>query len=151
MKFAILKNDNDMIELMERLRKNAFGFDADTINQYYINRLMDNSLVMLACVYNNKLIGGAYIANRFNKLYIESLFVDKSLQRSKLHVGTRIMNYIINNNELFDKLFDTKFYFSSLEPIDEEVASFYKRLGYHQNDNDSLILRKKLKKSNAVK
>lgn len=124
---------DDNFKIIERIRKEAFNIEDTEQNDYYYQKIKNNSIYVIQCYYNNELVGGAYISNYLNSLFIEQIFIIKKYQKSDLHLGTKLMKYIIDNKRKFETVFDTQFSFSRLESCMED--HFYENLGYSEEQN----------------
>ncbi len=80
---------------------------------------------------DNELVGVVYINDYYKSLYIDQIFVDKKLHRNK--IATNMLKYVLNNKEMFEKIFNKKFDISRLESNGSDL--FYEEMGYKKENN----------------
>ena len=131
---------NTNIDELELLRYNANGIKKEVTSTYYKKQIEEGKMIAFSCFYNNELVGGAYISNSLQSLFIELIFVKKEMQNNKLHIGSYLLNYILKNKEIIEEYFGVKFNISRLD--NKEHESFYKKIGY-VNENNILDTMKK--------
>ena len=142
--YSLVKlNDSNIVEL-EKLRINAYQMDFDDMsinNTFFAKGLRCGKYIVFGAYLDNKLVGACYVSNIYNSLFIDRLFVLKSLQKSGYHIGTNLLKYVLNNKSVVEEYFNEKFSVSMLE---NEVlnSSIYKNLGYE--DTSSFVQRKHL-------
>ena len=130
LEFRLLDNLEDVINL-EKLRSLCFDNKEFIVNNVYYDNIINGKIVVVECFYKNKLVGAIYVSDSLNSLYIEQLFILKEY-RNRLF-GTNLMNYVIDNKEIFEKYFNKRFIFSRLESRNKD--NFYNKVGYRQEHN----------------
>jgi len=136
-KYSILKPTDENIILLEQLRYNAYGFDNQELkngNPLHIKYLKEGKYLAFGSYLNDQLIGGCYISNSHNSLYIEELFISKQHQKTSLHLGTNLLLHILKNKDKVEEYFKTKLNYSYLEPR-KNTETFYENLGYKETSN----------------
>lgn len=131
MKYKMISMINDA-EKLEEIRKKTIGVNTDQPS-YYLEQLKNGSMIAMGALLYDELVGGVYVSNSQKSLYIEYIFVDKEHQNKG--IGTNLIKYVIENKELFEKIFENKFILSKLEPNSDKIADFYKNLGYSEPNN----------------
>lgn len=135
-------NNEDEFKLLESLRLDSYDIHELKLNQYYFDKFINHKLLAYEVHYRNELVGGAYISSSFNSLFVEQLFIKKEFQRSYLHVGSKLLEYIIKNKETCELFFKTKFNISRLESRNNET--FYQKLGYQKENNIYDTMKKRI-------
>lgn len=141
--YKLIPLTNENIELLENIRYNAFGIDKNKLeieSSFYAKKLKEKKYIVFGVSLNNQLVGACYISNYHNSLYIEQLFILKKYQKTKLHLGTNLLKFILSNKKIVENYFNTKFYFSYLENY-KDTSDFYKTLGYEEKE---FFMRKRL-------
>ena len=86
-----LKITDENIEKLELARFDAYGMktdDFDLKNTFSANQLRNKKYLAFGAYLEDKLVGGCYVSNSRNSLYIEELFVRKDAKQ--IEVGTKI-------------------------------------------------------------
>ncbi len=128
LKFELVKISDDDISEIEKLRCEVFNFGFSEKNNYYFRKLKEGKIIGIKCLYEKKLIGGIYLSDAYNSLFVEQLFVSKKYQLSDLKVGSKLLHFIIDNKTVFEKKFNKQFNVSRLESRNQD--EFYIRNGY---------------------
>lgn len=79
-----LKITDENIEKLELARFDAYGMkvdDFDLKNTFSANQLRNKKYLAFGAYLEDELVGGCYISNSRNSLYIEELFVKKMLSK----------------------------------------------------------------------
>lgn len=130
MSFSLLQIDMDTISMLEELRFNAYdmsGFDSS--KTYYANEIRKGKFIVFGAFYQGELIGSCYVSNSCSTLYIEQLFVSKDFQKTSLHVGSNLLNYVLSQKDYIKDYFNCDFHYSYLDSING-TDNLYKRAGY---------------------
>lgn len=141
--YKIIPLTKENIKLLESLRYKAYNIDTSIIannTNIHTKSLEEGKYLVFGCYLNNDLIGACYTSNNYNTLYIEQIFISPIYQQSKLHLGTKLLQFTLQNKEEAEKYFNTKFQFTTLEPS-KNTSNFYKTIGYEEK---SFYFRKKL-------
>ena len=138
----VLEPNISNIEQVEKLRIEAYHLNIENPNLYYTKNILEGNYLVFVCIYQKQIIGGAYISNSYNSLYVEQIFVKPSFQNHSLHIGHQLLQYILENKEISEKYFQTKFYYSKLESRGHD--SFYEGLGYHPENNLLATFKKRI-------
>lgn len=142
-KYEIITLTDDNITLLENIRYNAYNIEQNKLQKeesFQIKELKNGKYIVFGCFIDNTLVGACYISNAYKSLYIEQLFILKKYQKSKLHLGTNLLKFVLKNQNIIEKYFNTKFYFSYLDNY-KNTTEFYKSLGYNETE---FLMRKKL-------
>ena len=134
--YEIFFGDDSRVKDLEKIRIN------DNNSTYYLNLILEGKVLAIGCFYKEQLVGGAYVMNSFNALFIEHVFVKDEFQNNSLHIGSAIVNYILNNKDIFDKYFGVCFKMCRLESRNKD--SFYTRLGFKKEQNFLETMKKRL-------
>ncbi|MBR1417021.1 MAG: GNAT family N-acetyltransferase [Bacilli bacterium] len=132
-------NDYSLDDL-EKVRANAFDLDYRHISNLYRNELENGKMLAYICTGDKKILGGAYVSNSFNSLYIEQLFVAKSYQNK--HIGTNLLKYVLNDKYNIERYFNQEFNYSKLTDITD--SDFYTNMGYKDGNSRFYSLKKRL-------
>ena len=132
-------NEHSDIELVDRLRYDAQNMEY-VDNNFFINRIKNGEICVLACFIENSVVGGIYLSNSLNSLYVEKIFVKEQFQ--KCGIATFMINYVINNKHYFEGLFHKKIDFSILEPNSNLTVDLYRKLGFRGPDNLNIMRRR---------
>lgn len=131
-KYEIIEPTKDVITTLEAIRFNAYELDPTKLSPektFYATELKNKKYLVFGCFYNNQLVGACYVSKQYNSLYIEQIFILKKYQKSKMHLGTNLLKYVLNNQKIIEAYFNTKFNFSYLDNY-KDTTNFYEALGY---------------------
>ena len=127
---------------MEALRSDAFEFDND-ISQYYLNKLNEDDILILAAYINGELAGGLYFLPFIsNRGIIDQLFVKKKYQFSDYHVGTTLLKYVEEHINDICEYFDTYIKTFIIEPSSDESEKVYRDNGYRDTALDGTLYKR---------
>lgn len=135
--YSIINLTDENILKLEQIRYDAYKFDKQELkegNPLYIKYLKEGKYLVFGCYLNNQLIGGCYISNFHNSLYVEQLFISKQHQRTSLHLGTNLLLHVLKNKDQVEEYFQIKLNYSYLEPR-KNTENFYQNLGYRETSN----------------
>ena len=138
MNIKVITEHSD-IELVDRLRYDAQNMEY-VDNNFFINRIKKGEICVLACFIENSVVGGIYLSNSLNSLYVEKIFVKEQFQ--KCGIATFMINYVINNKTYFEGLFYKKIDYSILEPNSNLTVDLYRKLGFRGPDNLNIMRRR---------
>lgn len=127
-----LKITDENIEKLELARFDAYGMktdDFDLKNTFSANQLRNKKYLAFGAYLEDKLVGGCYVSNSRNSLYIEELFVRKDA--SQIEVGTNLLKYVLKRKSFIEKYYCQEFNISCLENR-EELNGIYQSLGYRK-------------------
>lgn len=127
-----LKITDENIEKLELARFDAYGMktdDFDLKNTFSANQLRNKKYLAFGAYLEDKLVGGCYVSNSRNFLYIEELFVRKDA--SQIEVGTDLLKYVLKRKSFIEKYYHQEFNTSCLENR-EELNDIYQSLGYRK-------------------
>lgn len=141
--YKLLTLTEETIKTLEYLRFDAYEMDPTKFppeQTFYSKELREGKYIAFGCYLNNQLIGACYISKSHNSLYIEQLFIKKEYQNNKLHLGTKLLLYVLENKQIIEEYFQTKFYYSYLDNY-QNTINFYRSIGYQETNN---LMRKRL-------
>ena len=127
-----LKITDENIEKLELARFDAYGMktdDFDLKNTFSANQLRNKKYLAFGAYLEDKLVGGCYVSNSRNSLYIEELFVRKDAKQ--IEVGTNLLKYVLKRKSFIEKDYQQEFSTSCLENR-EELNGIYQSLGYRK-------------------
>ena len=127
-----LKITDENIEKLELARFDAYGMktdDFDLKNTFSANQLRNKKYLAFGAYLEDELVGGCYVSNSRNFLYIEELFVRKDA--SQIEVGTDLLKYVLKRKSFIEKYYHQEFNTSCLENR-EELNDIYQSLGYRK-------------------
>lgn len=137
-----LKINEENIEKLELARFDAYGMKTDEFdikNTFYANELRNKKFLAFGTYLEDELIGGCYVSNSRNSLFIEQLFIKRKYQRLKL--GTLLLTYILENKEMIEKYYQREFNACCLENR-KELDKFYESLGYKRINQ--MVMKKRI-------
>lgn len=140
--YRVLLLNDEIINLLECLRYDSYQmkFDKSVVTQgYYYNALSNNKYFVFGCFCDNFLIGGCYVSNLYNSLYIEQLFIKREHQNNG--IGHKFLEYVLKNKCLIEDFYHNRFYYSYLDAT-PRAESLYKRLGYRE---DNYLMKKRIR------
>ena len=137
--YKIYNPKSKEIEDLEKLRCEIIKIDK---SNYYLDLLLKGKIIGIGCYYNNQLIGGSYISDFLNSLYIEQIFVKEEYQNNALHIGSSILKYILENKKIFSEYYNKNFDNCRLESKNRD--SFYSKLGFKNEGNIMGTMKKRL-------
>lgn len=127
-----LKITDENIEKLELARFDAYGMktdDFDLKNTFSANQLRNKKYLAFGAYLEDELVGGCYVSNSRNSLYIEELFVRKDAKQ--IEVGTNLLKYVLKRKSFIEKHYQQEFSTSCLENR-EELNGIYQSLGYRK-------------------
>lgn len=127
-----LKITDENIEKLELARFDAYGMktdDFDLKNTFSANQLRNKKYLAFGAYLEDELVGGCYVSNSRNSLYIEELFVRKDTKQ--IEVGTDLLKYVLKRKSFIEKYYHQEFNTSCLENR-EELNDIYQSLGYRK-------------------
>ena len=138
-KYVLLKRNTKTISKLETMRLNVFNFPP-YINdsKYFKYNIKHRNFLVYGLIIDNKLVGAAYISDRYNSLYIEEIFIDKKYQNRGL--GKSLLMYILKENQYISKYYKKELEVSKLEYTNENNKRLYNLLGY-KDDHHVLVKR----------
>ncbi|MGN1372289.1 MAG: GNAT family N-acetyltransferase [Candidatus Coprovivens sp.] len=144
--YIVMNNSHSNALLVERMRYQAYGVKQyiEETDLYYLKEIEDGSILVFICMVDDKIVSACYISNFQGNLYVDYLFTLPQYQKQKLYYGKKLLQYIINNKQIVEEYFHRKFTQSLLCPGSNSVKEFYKSLGYTENNNETLMMSKKI-------
>ena len=129
--------DNDEFLKLENLRYEVLGLPKEIMGKsYYLDKFNKYKLLGAGAYIDNKLVGGIYISDSYDTLYIEYLFVSKEYQSNKNHIGSELLSFVLKNKNAFEEYFNIDIYVSMLEPGSELLRMYYRKFGYKDIGNN---------------
>lgn len=128
--------ENNIIE-SEKLRADVYNYKNTKPNEtFFYNEMINGKVLAFGAYKEDMLIGACYVSKTFQTLFIEQLFVLQEYQNNEEHIGTNLLQYVLNNKEVCEKYFNTEFKFSYL---DNKVSKeFFENLGYKENNSNMM-------------
>lgn len=137
-KYVLLKRNTKTISNLETMRLNVFNFPPYMSDKYFKYNIKHRNFLVYGLIIDNKLVGAAYISDRYNSLYIEEIFIDKKYQNRGL--GKSLLMYILKENQYISKYYKKELEVSKLEYTNENNKRLYNLLGY-KDDHHVLVKR----------
>lgn len=122
-------HDKEILNL-EELRCEVFETEGTS---YYLDLIYKERMLAIGGYLDDKLVGGVYVTDSFDSLFIEQVFVKKEFQNNSLHIGSSLLKYILENKKIIEKFFHKEFNRCRLESRNKD--SFYKMLGFREENN----------------
>ena len=141
--YKVEDNTLETANKMEFTRLSSYGFTPtkEEYDPYYIEDITNGRILVITCYYQDKLVGGCYVSNTLNSLYIDYLFILPEYQEKGLNLGRKLLLLILEKKQLVEEYFDTEFTQSKLYAPNEKTKHIYKKIGYTEQ---SELLCKKL-------
>ena len=136
-KYKIISLTEENINLLEKIRFNAYGIDEEKMSHkksFYINDLKSGKYLVIGAFLEEILVAACYTKNTYHSLYIDQLFVLKKYQKTPLHIGSNLLKYILDNHKIIEEYFQEKFHYSYLDDY-RGTKDFYQNLGYIEKEN----------------
>ena len=136
----IMGKSEQEIHKIESLRKQAFHLKASTPDRY-ASAIKRDKIIPFALFKGEELIGGCYVGDNFDSLYIYYLFLNESYQKSGLKLGRRLLTEILAHKQEIEALLEKPLTCSKLHPNSEPVRKVYEEIGY-QNANNGVMIKR---------
>lgn len=118
---------------IEQIRYNAYSkkvTDEELKNTYYAQKLLSQEIICFIYTYHDEVVAGCYVSSDFNSLYVEQLFVLKKYQEVGLHLGQKLLSYIIKHKDIVESYFNQELSYTKLSPNSDKSYNIYKKMGY---------------------
>ena len=145
-KYILQPNTEESAIEAEYLRYNAYGIKAtrEDLDDYFINEIKEGKILVFICLADNIPIAGCYVSDSFNKLYIDYLFVIPEYRDRGLHIGRKLLSFILENKTIVENHFNKELNYSELISTNDKTYSIYQKLGYEKKTPESDTMQKKL-------
>ena len=137
-----LLEDKSIIDELELLRSQAFGFDT-VASTYYSELLFNDKMTVILAYINDELAGAAYVT-RFNHstCIVDQLFVKPKYQFTDYHVGTELLKYIERNINSIKDDYEDHVNRLLISPGSEESEKIYRDQGYQDTRLDGTLYKR---------
>ena len=140
--FSLLKLDENLINLLEKIRFDAYSINNFSASQSFYSHCLNNgNYIVYGAFYRGTFVGACYVTKSYNSLFIERLFILKKFQNTELHLGSRLLKYVLSNQKYIEEYFNMHFKYSFLDNATKD-NSLYEKLGYRKTEN--LLMKKRL-------
>lgn len=135
--YEIIEPTEENISILETLRFNAYGvkFHEIDMNSYHSNLIRNGKILVFGAFLADDLVAACYVTDSHNSLFIEHLFVKKSLQGSGLRLGRKLLAYINLNKRVVENYFGHELTTSRLEYSSTKSKSLYEKEGYRETNS----------------
>lgn len=132
--YKLMEPTKENSYLTEQLRLKSYGINPSPkdFDEYYIENICNGTIIAIICYQDNKPIGGCYISDTFNSIYIDYLFVLPEYQNKGLHIGRSILQYIFDNKNIVEEYYNKEFTQSKLYATSPKSKALYKKIGYKE-------------------
>ena len=137
--YRLLNDDESFLEI-DKLRFECFNIKNFDETNGYLRKIRDGYVLVVGCYLDNSLVGGVYVSDYLNSLYIDQLFVKENCRR--MHIGSGLLEFVFKNKNIFENYFNKKFDVSRLESANKD--DFYHYIGYRDENNLIGTMRKKI-------
>lgn len=140
--FSLVTIDEEMIRELEKVRFNAYHMDISELSpteSFSAQQLREGEYIAFAALSKQQIIGGCYVSNNYNSLFIEQLFIKEEFQNK--HIGTALLAYTLKHKDIIQQYFNQRFYYSYLDNLNIQ-NQMYQKLGYVETD--SYLMKKHL-------
>ena len=129
---------------LEDIRLRSYGIKPtpNDYDKYYIDNIINGSILVFTCYLDEKLIGGCYVSNAFNSIYIDYLFVLPEYQQKGFHIGKKLLEYILINKKQIEEYFNQEFSESKLYATSDKSKNIYSKMGYEEDPTTELLCKK---------
>lgn len=143
LEYKIETNSLQVAENLEFIRLSSYGFTPtqEDYDQYYIENIINGKILVITCYNEEKLVGGCYISNSLDSIYIDYLFILPEYQKTGQKLGRKLLQFVLDNKKIVEEYFDRKFTQSKLYAPNETNKDIYKKIGYEE---EKFLLCKKL-------
>ncbi len=133
-KYKVLDNTLENATMLEHLRLSSYGFTPteEDYDESYIKDICTKRILPFIIIYKDKIVGGSYVSNTLNSLYIDYLFILPEYQEKGLRLGRQLLKFILKNKQLVEEYFDTNFTQSKLCATNEKTKKLYTKMGYKE-------------------
>ena len=150
--FQRIDINDKTIALLGKLRYDAYAIDflnftTKGTETYYSHELKNKKYLVYGAYLANELVAACYISDVFNSLYIEQIFVKKSLQydqENNLHIGSNLLKFVLNDRFQIEEYFEKKFQVCKLSPVSKAAQMFYEKMGFKLANEQMDIFEKKI-------
>jgi len=118
---------------LEQIRYNAYDkkvSPAELANTYYAKKLSTQEIVCFVYIYEGEIVAGCYVSPDFDSLYIEQLFVLKKYQEVGLHLGQKLLSYILEHKEIVEQIFNKELSYTKIASCNTKSNNIYRKMGY---------------------
>lgn len=139
-KIRIVCNDSDLDEV-EQIRKEAFHLKENAINTFKKHIENGKMIAFSLETEEDEKIGGCYLGEYNNTLYVYYLFLKESYQRSGKGIGRRFLLEIFNHKKAIELILKHNYEYSSLHPTCTKLTEMYKEIGYQEQTKGYYVKR----------
>lgn len=142
--FKLENQSEETAMKLEDIRLRSYGIKPtpNDYEKYYIDNIINGSILVFTCYLDNQLVGGCYVSNAFNSIYIDYLFVLREYQQKGLHIGKQLLEHIIANKHLIEEYFGREFSESKLYATSDKSKKIYHKMGYEEEPTTELLCKK---------
>ena len=142
--FKLEESSLDIANKLEELRLRSYGINPSPkdYDPYYIDNIIKGNMLAFTCYKDNDIIGGCYISNAFNSIYVDYLFILKEYQNKGLHIGRQLLQFILDNKILVEEYYKTEFNESRLYALTDKTKEIYSSMGYEEETTTNLLCKK---------
>lgn len=117
------------LSLIESIRKEAFHLKDNSFNLYQ-KHIKANKIIPFALYKEDEMIGGCYIGEYQNAMYVYSLFLKENYQRSGEGIGRKFLLELSKYKKAIEALLKSTFEFISLHPCSDKLIEIYESIGF---------------------
>lgn len=134
----IIPDSEEQIRKIESLRKSVFHLKQDAPNRY-AKPIRDGMIIPFALYKGDELIGGCYVGDGYDSLYIYYLFIREDYQKTGQNIGRRFLQNIINHKEQIEVLLNHPVKQSALHPMNDNLKKVYRAIGYQDGRSGMMV------------
>lgn len=139
--FKRIRKSKENIKELEKIRLDAYKISGmDPEETYYFKTLEDRKYMAYGLYYidndKKRLLAGCYLSKNEDRLMIEQLFVKEEFQRSDMHIGTLLLELVIQSKDEIEKVFNQEFNIIGLEDRLEN-SKLYEKVGFRKSKTTS--------------
>jgi len=139
-KIRMVCNENDLDEV-EKIRKEAFHLKENSINVFKKHIQAGMMVAFSLETEDNEKIGGCYLGEYNNTLYVYYLFLKESYQKSGKGIGRNFLLEILKHKKAIELILNKNYDFSSLHPTCTKLTNMYKEIGYEEKTKGYYVKR----------
>ncbi len=140
-----VKPDLDELYKIELLRHTVFHLktdDAHVKTSNFIFHVMHNKMIPFTLEVDGELAAGIYVSCINDTLFINSLFVKEEYQNTKMQLGRKLLNSVLELIPIFEEHFGNKIKTIKLIAVKPKARSFYQKVGFTQEEKTPYMLKK---------
>jgi len=131
-KINIVGNSDQELDAIEMIRKQAFHLKP-TGENHYKKHIREGKMIPFSMEKEDgEMIGGCYLGEYRNSIYVYFLFLKPEYQKSGLQLGRKLLLEVLKHKKEIEEILHQSFDTSSLHPNCDKVKEVYESIGYKE-------------------